>query len=119
MRRKIIVQALTQFKAELKKIYGQRLKQVILYESYARGNARADSDLDLAVVLRGKVKPGKEIDRMLNAVVELNLNPQILISVYPVSVRDFRFRKSPKISGGKLSWRQLFWACMKLKLDTT
>lgn len=92
---KIIAKALTEFKAELRRIYGQRLKQVILYGSYARGSARADSDLDLAVVLKGKVKPGKEIDRMLDAVVEMNLNYQVLISVYPVSEQDFLFRKSP------------------------
>jgi len=95
MRRKIIDKALAEFKAELGKIYGPRLSRLILYGSYARGNARADSDLDLAVVLKGKVQPGKEIDRMLDAVVEMNLNHQVLISIYPVSERDFRFRKSP------------------------
>jgi len=73
MRRKIIDKALAEFKAELGKIYGPRLSRLILYGSYARGNARADSD----------------------AVVEMNLNHQVLISIYPVSERDFRFRKSP------------------------
>ena len=38
---------------------------IILYGSYARGSATEDSDIDLLIVLEGKVKPGEEIDRMI------------------------------------------------------
>ena len=86
---------LAQFQKELKKIYGQRLLKIILYGSYALGRADKDSDLDVAVVLKGKVNPGKEIDRMLDVLVDLNLKYQVLVSVYPVSEKDFQSRPSP------------------------
>ena len=35
----------------LSKIYGEHLKTVILYGSYARGDFRKDSDIDVAVVV--------------------------------------------------------------------
>ncbi len=94
MRKKIVNQALAEFKTELKKIYGPKLSRLIIYGSYARGTAHKDSDVDLAVVLKGKIRAGKEIDRMLDAVVEMNLNHEVLISVYPVSESDFRSRKT-------------------------
>lgn len=37
--------------AEIKKIYGLYLRRVILYGSYARGDFKADSDVDLMILL--------------------------------------------------------------------
>lgn len=94
-RAKTIDKILAELQKQLKLIYGQRLLKIILYGSYARGQANKDSDLDVAVVLKGKVNPGKEIDRMLDALVDLNLKYQVLVSVYPVSEKDFQSRPSP------------------------
>jgi predicted nucleotidyltransferase len=43
--------ALTKFVAALREEYGQRLVAVVLFGSRARGDASADSDADVAVVL--------------------------------------------------------------------
>ena len=40
-----------QYIAEIKKIYGKHLRQVILYGSYARGDFRPDSDVDIMILL--------------------------------------------------------------------
>ena len=42
---------LEQYTEILQKIYGKHLKTVILYGSYARGDYREDSDIDIMILL--------------------------------------------------------------------
>jgi predicted nucleotidyltransferase len=58
---------------------------IILYGSFAKNNATKESDIDIAVVLKGKVDKVKEIDRMGEVLYDLILETDELISVYPVS----------------------------------
>ena len=88
-------EAIEEFKKEIKKLYGNRLKHIILYGSYARGCATEDSDIDLLIVLEGKVKPGEEIDRMIEIITKINLRYNVLISVYPISEEDYKKVNSP------------------------
>ncbi|MBI5000632.1 MAG: nucleotidyltransferase domain-containing protein [Euryarchaeota archaeon] len=88
-------EVIKEFKERIQRLYGKRLVRVILYGSWARNEAREDSDIDLAVVLRDKVAPGAEIDRMIDAITDINLSHNVLISVYPVSEDDYRSLKSP------------------------
>jgi len=90
-----IKEILKEFKKEIEKSYGKRLKDVILYGSWARGEATDESDIDLLIVLEGKVIPGKEIDRMIDIITEINLKYRVLISVYPVSEEDYSTVNSP------------------------
>ena len=86
---------LAEVKEALRRLYGPRLKQVILYGSWARGDATSDSDIDVAIVLEGAVSPTQEIDRTADIVFELNLKYGVLISVYPVSEDEYRNLESP------------------------
>jgi len=86
---------LIEFRNSVAKLYGKRLKEVVLYGSYATGRANQDSDIDLAIVLDGSVKAGKEIDRLIDIITEINLNYSVLLSVYPVSEKDYNSLKSP------------------------
>jgi len=70
---------------EGQKIYGKRLKSIILYGSWTRGDATDESDIDVLVVLEGRVIPGEEIDRMIDIITGMNLKYGVLLSVYPVS----------------------------------
>ncbi len=90
-----IKEILKEFRKEIKKLYGKRLKDTILYGSWARGEATEGSDIDVLIVLEGKVTPGKEIDRMIDIITEINLKYGALISVYPVSEEDFPTVNSP------------------------
>ena len=40
-----------QYISEIKKIYGSHLREMILYGSYARGDYRRDSDVDIMICL--------------------------------------------------------------------
>lgn len=42
---------LEQYIAEIKKIYGTHLRKAILFGSYARGDFRPDSDVDIMILL--------------------------------------------------------------------
>jgi predicted nucleotidyltransferase len=85
-----------EFKRQIGELYGQRLKKVVLYGSYARGQADDEnSDIDLAVVLAGEVNPCQEIDRMADIFTEINLEHDVLIAVYPVSESNFEKVESP------------------------
>ncbi len=85
-----------QFKAELERIYGDRLMDIILFGSYARDEATDASDIDLAIVLdRIEGSPGHEIDRMMDAAYDLMLDHAVLLSLYPVSSSDLEHRRSP------------------------
>ena len=46
---------LKRFRAALEEIYGDRLERVVLFGSRARGDARLDSDYDVAVFLENFV----------------------------------------------------------------
>lgn len=84
-----------EFKDEVHNLYGTRLKKILLYGSWARGNATDSSDIDLAIIFEGKIIPGVEIDRLIDIITEINLKYNSLISVYPVSEDDYSNVKSP------------------------
>jgi predicted nucleotidyltransferase len=84
-----------EFKKEIKKIYGNQLDKIILYGSWANGTATNDSDIDLMAVLKGKISPGREIDRMIDCITDLNLKYDTLLAVVPVSEEIYDSLDSP------------------------
>ena len=90
-----IQEILEEFRQEVQKIYGPRLRDIILYGSWARGDATEESDIDLLIILAGEVVPGQEIDRMVDVITDINLKYGELISVYPTSEADFINVNSP------------------------
>lgn len=90
-----IREILKEFREEIEKLYGKRLKSIILYGSWARGDATEDSDIDVLIVLEREVIPGKEIDRMIDIITDINLKHGVLISVYPISEEDYSTINSP------------------------
>jgi predicted nucleotidyltransferase len=55
---------LIRFRAELDALYGERIERVVLFGSRARGDARADSDYDVAVFLKDLTDRWRELDRL-------------------------------------------------------
>ncbi|MDP9478437.1 MAG: nucleotidyltransferase domain-containing protein [Actinomycetota bacterium] len=82
-------------------MYGARYGGLVLYGSYARGEAREGSDVDLLVLLEGergeedRVERTKEVLRMEPVVWPLVLDSGYVLSVLPVGVRDFRSAEEP------------------------
>jgi len=67
---------LGELKDELVRMYGERLKGVYLYGSYARGENQPGSDVDVMIVLASYQRYGDEIKRTseLNARLSLDYN---------------------------------------------
>ncbi len=86
---------LRELRKELRKLYGDKLVKLMVFGSWARGEAHEESDVDVVVVLRDMDSQGKEIDRMIDIIFELNLRYNTLISVYPISEVSFAQLKSP------------------------
>ena len=86
---------INQIKAYLIKMYGGKIKKVILYGSCVRGEATRDSDIDVLIVLEGEVMPGREIDRLIDLITALNLQYNVLLSTYPVSRASYETVNSP------------------------
>ena len=80
---------LDRLRQRLAALYGERLVRTVLYGSCARGDARPDSDVDVAVVLRGPVNPADEVDRTANLVADAVLEHGRFVSLYPLSEADY------------------------------
>jgi len=86
---------LSELKRELSTIYGSRLKYLLVYGSYARGEAEEGSDLDIMVVLDQPADPPAERERISELLLELSLKYDIVLSVLPVGKYSLEQERKP------------------------
>jgi predicted nucleotidyltransferase len=85
---------IAQFKSTLQHLYGERLSKIILFGSYARGEARDDSDIDFLIVLKDKnISVFKEIEMINNHAYHIILESGKIISFIPTT--EDKFENSP------------------------
>lgn len=87
---KKICNILPKIKERLIKLYGDRLIEVILYGSFATNTYNDESDIDIAVVLKGKVNKVKEIDKIYDVLYTLMLETGEVISANPISQEELK-----------------------------
>ena len=85
---------LQQLKQRLQQLYGERLKGLYLFGSHARGEANADSDIDVAVILDDFKSVGEEIRRWSKVRTELSLRYECVIALVPIRECDWHLRHS-------------------------
>jgi predicted nucleotidyltransferase len=88
----IIDPILNRFRAALDRAYGERIERVVLFGSRARGDARPDSDYDVAVFLRDVRGFGKEAGTIAEIEADILSETGIVINALPLRAGSYRDR---------------------------
>jgi predicted nucleotidyltransferase len=80
---------------ELRELYGARLKQVLLFGSWARGDAHPESDIDLLVVLDRVDSRRAERERMDEIMDRHSFEHDTLVTEIPVSEAELKAAEIP------------------------
>jgi predicted nucleotidyltransferase len=79
-----------ELKEGLVRIYGHQLKAVYLYGSYARGDYRPGSDVDVMILLKDYENYWNEIERTSELVSKVSLDYDILVSRIMISEEKWK-----------------------------
>jgi len=83
---------LTRFRRALDGMYGDRIDRVVLFGSRARGDARADSDYDVAVFLKSLPDRWAELDRLAALRVDMIDDTGAFFDARPYRAAAYRDR---------------------------
>lgn len=83
---------LTRLRAALRALYGDRLERAVLFGSRARGDARPDSDYDVAVFLRDYRGLWEELEPLSGITTDILLDDDAAVSVLPFPEGAYRDR---------------------------
>ncbi len=78
--------------SEIKKIYGSHIREIILYGSYARGDFKKDSDVDIMILLNISELELKAYSQQLSYMTyDFNLDNEV--DIKPIAKSEAHFRK--------------------------
>ena len=83
-------ESLAEIKVRLEAVYANRLREVVLYGSEARGTAGPDSDIDLLVILEGPVHLWDDLRAAVGALYPLSLQLGRPLSPKPVDAQHYK-----------------------------
>jgi predicted nucleotidyltransferase len=86
---------LSRFRAALAELYGARIERVVLYGSRVRGDARPDSDYDIAVFLKDLSNRWHEVRRIVDIEHAIRDDTGADIHTMPFPAGSWRDPSSP------------------------
>jgi uncharacterized protein len=86
---------LNELKQRLDNLYGAHLRKLILYGSYARGKASAESDIDILIILDECGDFWSEFQKFEEITSQLSLEHDRVVLAFPMSKRDYQERQTP------------------------
>jgi predicted nucleotidyltransferase len=88
---------LRETRIELQNIYAERLKEIILFGSYARGDYSSESDIDLLLLLDRFIDLAAEREKYIAVVSRISLKYDTVLSVIPFDFQAYQTKKTPLI----------------------
>jgi len=82
---------------ELINIYEDKLQDLILFGSYARGDNTSSSDIDLLLLLDDMKDINTERKKYFPVISDLSLKYDLIISIIPLCINDFNKVNTPLI----------------------
>jgi predicted nucleotidyltransferase len=106
----VVQQVLRDLTIGLRGIYGDAIPRVLLFGSQARGEAHADSDIDVLLLFSKPIHPLDEIMRVSNLLCEINLDYGELVSLLPGTEQQFQLSSGP-------FWRRMRSEAIEITLN--
>lgn len=79
----------------LKAAYRERLRRVVLFGSWVRGEAHEESDVDLLVILDEVANRAREGDRLVEVLYDLEADSKRAIEAFPLAKDDAEKQARP------------------------
>jgi predicted nucleotidyltransferase len=92
---------------DLRILYGERFRRMLLFGSWARGDAHPESDVDLLVVLDRVNSSWDELRRMDEILWRHSVNHDTVISAIPVAEGDLEQARIPFLVRARAEGRQV------------
>ena len=92
---KRVRESILELREQLGRLYGDRLRGLILYGSYARGDADEGSDIDLLVVVDDFEDADAEYARISPVACEISLKHDVVISCILYREDEYRRWNTP------------------------
>lgn len=94
---------------DLGRLYGSRLRHVLLFGSWARGDSHPDSDIDMLVVLDDLAGRARwdEVDRMDEILWRHSYENDTVVTAIPVSEHEFEQQTRPFIRRARSEGREV------------
>ena len=86
---------LAKFRQALQQLYGGRIERVVLYGSRARGDAKPDSDYDVAIFLKGLSSRWQEVRRIADIELAILDETGATVHAMPYPEGSWRDTSSP------------------------
>ena len=90
---------------DLRRLYGERLRNVLLFGSWARGDAHPESDIDLLVVLDHVESVWDELERMDDILDRHSVENETVVSALVVAEEDFDRPQVPTVIRARVEGR--------------
>jgi predicted nucleotidyltransferase len=92
---------------DLRGLYGERLRNVLLFGSWARGDAHPESDIDLLVVLDRVESPWEELERMDDVLWRHSIDNDTLVTAFVLAEEELERPRVPAVIRAKAEGRSV------------